>query len=230
MRYRLSDNDRARIEVITGAQEVSELSSKDAFAERRRGLEEEYFHKKEKELLEKMRLRMRAEAEREGMAEALGVQDTEILSDLQALGYTHDTVALLHLVPLIQVAWADGNVAEREKDLILELATARGIEAGSGAYQQLTDWLTQRPSEEFFQVTLRIVAKILETLTPEQQAAKKRDLVSYSADIASISGGILGLGRKVSREEREVIERIAAELEKAHQTAAKRLIENTTEK
>ncbi len=206
------------------------MSSKDAFGERRRGLEEEYFHKKEKELLEKLRLRIQAEAEREQMAEALGVQDTEILSDLQALGYTSDTVALLHMVPLIQVAWADGNVAERERDLILELAGARGLEEGSPAYQQLTDWLTQRPSEEFFQDTLRIVAKLFEALTPEQQAASKRDLVSYSADIASISGGILGLGRKVSREEREVIERIAAELEKAHQTAAKRVIENATDK
>ncbi|MFY9609782.1 MAG: hypothetical protein WAU45_14335 [Blastocatellia bacterium] len=206
------------------------MSSKDAFAERRRGLEEEYFHKKEKELLEKLRLRMRTEAEREQMAEALGVQDIGILSDLQALGYTRDTVALLHMVPLIQVAWADGNVAERERDLILELAGARGLQEGSAAYQQLTDWLTSKPSEEFFEDTLRIVAKLFQALPPEQQAASKRDLVSYSADIASISGGILGLGRKVSREEREVIERIAAELEKAHQTAAQHLIENASEK
>lgn len=206
------------------------MSSKDAFAERKRGLEEEYFHKKEKELLEKLRLRMQAEAEREQMAEALGVQDAEILSDLQALGYTRDTVALLHLVPLIQVAWADGDVAERERDLILELAKARGVEERSAAHRQLTDWLTQRPSEEFFQDTLRIVAKLFEAFTPEKQAASKRDLVSYSAEIASISGGILGLGRKISREEREVIERIAAELEKAHQAAAKRVIENAGEK
>lgn len=206
------------------------MSSKDAFAERKRGLEEEYFHKKEKELLEKLRQRMRAEAEREQMAEALGVQDTEILSDLQSLGYTRDNVALLHLVPLIQVAWADGNVAERERDLLLELANARGLEQGSAAYRQLTDWLSQRPTEEFFQDNLRIVAKLFEALTPEQQAAGKRDLVSYSADIASISGGILGLGRKVSREERAVIERIAAELEKAHHSAAKRVIENAGEK
>lgn len=206
------------------------MSSKDAFSERKRGLEEEYFHKKERELLEKLRLRMLAEAEREHMAETLGVQDMEILSDLQALGYTEDTVALLHLVPLIQVAWADGDVAERERDLILDLAKARGLEEGSAAHRQLTGWLTQRPSEEFFQDTLRIVARLFEALTPERQAASKRDLVSYSADIASISGGILGLGRKVSREEREVIERIAAELEKAHQAAAKRLIENAGEK
>lgn len=202
------------------------MSNKDAFAERRRGLEEEYFHKKEKELLEKLRRRMQAEVERGQMAEALGIQDTEILSDLQALGYTRETVALLHLVPLIQVAWADGDVTLREKDLILELARSRGIAADSTAYEQLAGWLTQRPSEQFFQDTLRIIAALFEALPPEQQAAGKRDLVSYSVNIASISGGILGLG-KISRQEQEVIERISAELEQAHQTAARQLIEDT---
>jgi hypothetical protein len=113
------------------------MSNKDAFGERRRGLEEEYFQKKEKELLEKLRRRMQAEAERGQIAEALGVQDTEILGDLQALGYTRETVALLHLVPLIQVAWADGDVTLRERDLILELAGSRGIAEDSIAYQQL---------------------------------------------------------------------------------------------
>jgi hypothetical protein len=126
------------------------MPDKDAFAERRRGLEEEYFHKKEKELLEKLRRRLQAEAERERMAEVLGVQDTEILSDLHSMGYTRDTVALLHVIPLVQVAWADGDVTERERDLILELARARGIEDGSAARKQLADWLTQRPPEGFF--------------------------------------------------------------------------------
>jgi hypothetical protein len=206
--------------------EMSKMSDKDAFAERRRGLEEEYFHKKEKELLEKLRHRMQAEAERGQMAEALGVQDTEILSDLQDLGYTRETVTLLHLVPLLQVAWADGDVTMRERDLILKLAGSRGIVEGSTAYQQLVGWLTQRPSEQFFQDTLRIIAGLFEALPPEQQAAGKRDLVSYSTNLASISGGILGLG-KISRHEQEVIERITAELEQAHQTAARHLIENT---
>jgi hypothetical protein len=68
----------------------------------------------------------------------------------------------------------------------------------------------------------------LRALTPEQQAASKRDLVSYAGDIASISGGILGLG-KISREEREVIERIAAELEQTHKTAAKSVIDTASE-
>ena len=201
------------------------MSDKDAFAERRRGLEEEYFHKKEKELLEKLRRRMQAEAERGQIAEALGVQDTEILGDLQALGYTRETVALLHLVPLIQVAWADGDVTLRERDLILELARSRGIAEDSTAYQQLVGWLTESPSKQFFQDTLRVIAGLFEALSPERQAAGKRDLVSYASNIASISGGILGLG-KISRQEQEVIERITAELEQAHQTAAKHLIEN----
>lgn len=201
------------------------MSDKDAFAERRRGLEAEYFYKKEKELLEKMRRRLQVEAEYEEMGRVLGILDTEILSDLHRLGYTHETVSLLHLVPLIQVGWADGDLAERERVSILEIARARGIVEGSAAHRQLTEWLTQNPSDEFFEHTLRIIGVLFRALTPEQREADKLDLVSYSGKIASISGGILGLG-KVSRQEREVIEKIAAELAQAHQTAAKRVIDN----
>lgn len=201
------------------------MSEKDAWAERRRGLEEEYFYKKEKELLEKMRLRMKAQAEREQMAAALGVQDVELLSDLEELGYTRETVSLLHLVPLIQVAWADGNIADRERDLILELAKSRGIPDSGAAHQQLTRWLEQKPSEEFFEATLRIIAGLFQALSPQQREDGKRDLVSYSTTIASLSGGILGLG-KISGEERNVIERIAAELEQSHKTATRRVIDN----
>lgn len=56
---------------------------------------------------------------------------------------------------------------------------------------------------------------MLEALPPEQRAASRDDLVAYSTSIASVSGGILGLGNKVSPEERAMLERIAAELERA---------------
>ena len=51
-----------------------------------------------------------------------------------------------------------------------------------------------------------------------------RDLVSYCTQIAQASGGILGLGRKVSDAERELIERIGAELERDHPEAARQVI------
>ena len=191
------------------------MTERDAFEERRRGLEESYFHEKEQQLIEKMRRRAQADAELRRMGETAGVADEEILHDLEALGYTADTVRLLHLLPLVHLAWADGSVSQRERDLIVEAARARGINAGTPADIQLGGWLTKRPSDQFFRETLRAIVAILESEPEAQREAERRDLLSYSAAIARASGGLLGFGA-VSAEERKVLERIAQELESTH--------------
>lgn len=190
------------------------MVERDVFGDRRRGLEEDYFRKKEKELIEKMRSRAEAEAERRRLGEQAGVADEEILQDLQALGYTADTVKLLHLVPFVQMAWAEGQVSDRERSLIIEAARSRGIDAGSPADRQLAGWLTERPSDDFFEKTLRAIGAILQARPPEERDAGQRDLVSYCTAIASASGGILGFGA-ITDEERQVLARISQELEKA---------------
>ena len=191
------------------------MAEKDLFAERGRSLEEEYFRKREQELIEKLRQRAETDAERQRLGEQAGVADEEILQDLQALGYTAETVTLLHLVPLVQMAWAEGNVSDRERDLIREAARARGITTGSPADEQLSNWLTRRPSDVFFEKTLRAIGAVLQAQPAETRAASQKDLLSYCTAIASASGGIMGF-RTVSEEERQLLSRISQEFEKSH--------------
>jgi hypothetical protein len=187
------------------------VADKDAFAERGRSLEEEYFRRKEKEVIEKMRRKAAADADRRRLGEQAGVADEEVLRDLHELGYTADTVRLLHLVPLIQTAWAEGGVSPKERDLIVKAARARGVEAGSTADEQLNRWLSQRPPDELFEKTLRAIRTILHAQSPEAQAASERDLLSLATAIASASGGIIGFGA-VSDEERQILARISVAL------------------
>jgi hypothetical protein len=194
------------------------VTDRDSFKDRGRGLEEEYFRRKEQELIAKMREQAEAEAAQQALGEKTGVADTQLLQDLQELGYTADTIALLHVVPLLQMAWAEGRVTMRERDLIIEAARARGIEADSPADQQLAGWLTTRPSDELFSTTLRAIGAMLESRPAEEREASKQDLVSYLTSIASASGGVLGWG-SVSDAERAVLARITAELEQTHKSA-----------
>ena len=194
------------------------MSDKELFGDRRRSREEEYFRRQEKELIEKLQQRGREEATRRRMAERTGVADEELLRDLQALGYTPETVMLLHLVPLLQMAWAEGSVSDRERDLIIEAARARGIDKDSPADHQLTAWLASRPSDELFEKTLRAVGTILQARPPEEREASQLDLLSRLTAIASASGGILGFG-KVSPQEKQVLARISEEMERAHGSA-----------
>src|SRR2546422_6799910 len=87
------------------------VAEKEFLGDRRRIQEEEYFQKQEQELIAKLQQRSREEAARRGMAERTGVVDHEILQELEKLGYTPETVMLFHLVPLLQVAWAEGDVS-----------------------------------------------------------------------------------------------------------------------
>ncbi len=189
------------------------MIDKDAFAERGRTLEEDYFRRKEQEVIEKMRRSAAAEAQRRQLGEQAGVADAGILQDLLELGYTAETVMLLHLVPLIQTAWAEGSVSNQERDLIVQAARSRGIAAGSPADVQLTRWLTDRPSDELFDKTLRAISAILQSRSPEERAASERDLLSLCTAIASASGGIFGL-HAVSEDERQILARISKQLEK----------------
>jgi len=91
----------------------------DGWSDRRRVREDKYFRKRDQELIEQARLQAEDEAAVQRLAEAAGVCEEDILQDLQRLGYTAETVALLHVVPLIEVAWADGTVSEPERDAIV---------------------------------------------------------------------------------------------------------------
>jgi len=181
------------------------MGDDNAIARRGKALEDEYFHRKEKELIEKLRKRRAAEAQMKELSEATGIPNEEVLKTLQELGYTRETLALLHLVPLINVAWTDGNVSRPERELILEAANMRGVDAASPAYQQLEDWLENRPGEEFFEQTLRVIGH----LAPGDEAT---DVLSQAIQVASASGGILGFGSKISTAEQALLSRIAAAL------------------
>jgi hypothetical protein len=169
----------------------------------KRDHEDDYFRKQDRELVERMR---RASAANEAR-ERTGIQDPDLLRDLSELGFTGDTVSLLPLVPILQVAWADADVSPEERKLILEIARIRGIAEGSPADQQLAAWLTHRPAPSVFSGAGRLVAAMLAAGSAATHDLSADDLVKYCESIAAASGGILGLA-KVSATERAAIEQV----------------------
>ena len=182
-------------------------------SDRGRSLEDDYFRKQDQELIEKMRRAAAADKARQDLTASTGLQDPQLIAEVQALGFSPDTVALLPLVPLIEVAWAEGGVSEAERALVVQLARSRGITDGSAADRELAEWLRARPSAEMFTRATRLVRAMLATATPDQTAITADDLVTHSERIAAASGGIFGMN-KISSEERALLERIAAELKR----------------
>lgn len=188
------------------------MTDHDSLHERGRALEEEYFRKKDRELIEKMQRAAREEEARRGLSERTGLHDPELLQELQALGFTPDTVSLLPFVPVVQVAWADGGVEPAERRALIKLARARGIAEDSAADRQLQQWLTFRPDETVFASAGRLIRAVLDSAGAEVTGMTADDLVKYCETIASASGGIFGFIKRVSPDERELLASITAEL------------------
>lgn len=188
-------------------------------AGRARSKEDEYFLRAETELLEKVRARMAKEAERRALGEYHGVQDEEVLQAFEEAGYDRDTVQILHLVPILQVAWVDGEISKAERAEILKIAAARNVAEGTPAHAKLLSWLETPPPPQFFERTMQIIGRLLELFPDEKRAALQSDVMSASLAVASASGGFLGLGGKVSVDEKYLLEKFAADFEKAHKAA-----------
>jgi len=188
------------------------MTEKDMLAVRGHAIEEEYFRKKDRELIERMRRAAASSEARAKMGEETGLTDPGMLQELETLGFTPDTVVLLPLVPVVEMAWAEGGVTPAERQLIIKLARTRGIDEGGVADRQLSHWLDHRPGEQVFRHAARLIRAML--AAPGHEDLTVDDLVTHCESVADASGGILGLGiiGRVSPDERRLLATIAAEL------------------
>jgi len=200
------------------------MSERDIFAERERWLEEEYFRRKNQELIDRIHQQQQLEIERQHMAETIGVNNQDLLEALQNLGYHEDTIQLLHIVPLVQVAWAKNSIADYERSRILRFAQLRGIQPGTRAYEQLSHWLTEKPSNRFFEDSLHAIGIVFATLPPEEREANRHDLIAFCTQIASSVGRRLLALPELSAEERALIAHIAEEIEIGQQETAQQVM------
>jgi hypothetical protein len=189
------------------------VSNSEGIPDDARKREDEYFRRRDRELIERMRQEREAASARNALATATGIRDPESLKELEALGFTPSTVALLPLIPVLQVAWAEGGVSDAERNLIVDLARARDIAAGTDADAQLQEWLDARPSAETFRKAGRLIAAMLDRPEGSEMQVSADDLLKYCEQIAHASGGVFGFG-SVSSEERAVLQQVAAQLKK----------------
>ena len=191
------------------------MMDKDIFKDRERSLEEEYFRTQDAKLIEKLRERGKVEEIAEALAVKLQIDNPALLRRIMALGVTLDTGAAFLLAPLVQVAWAEGGVTDREREKVLRIATERGIDPSSPAYARLQEWLRTRPADAIFDTAVEAIKTGLSVLTPAERADRIKRIVDACREVASASGGLgrlLGLGTGVSTEEESILDAMAATL------------------
>ena len=178
-------------------------------SDRARGLEDEFFRREDARLLKRLRELKEAQASREALAKTSGITNEAILNKLMELGIRAEIVAALSVVPLAEVAWADGSLDAKEKQAILARADKAGFQPGSTNHELLQSWLEHKPEARLLTAWTHMVQGLCEHMSHEQVESLRSDLLGRARGIALASGGFLGLG-DISSAEEEVLKRLDA--------------------
>ena len=180
--------------------------SEDFLSKRRTALEDSFFRRRDAQLLEEMKKNMSEDSQREALANSSGITDDALLDRFMELKLTADTVAALSLVPLIKMAWADDKLESQERDAILTAAVESGVAKDKPAYKLLLSWLESQPEPDVFDAWKDYVKSMGEVLSDEDRASVRDGILARVTRIAESTGGILGIGNKVSESEQAVVD------------------------
>jgi hypothetical protein len=181
--------------------------------ERGKSLEEQFFARRDAQLVEELKERQRAEDARDSLASALGIDGQSVPDELIALGLAPEEITAFSLVPLVVVGWADGHLDDKERRAILAAAAQAGIDAESAPYRLLVRWLDQQPPDTLIAAWRSYVSALCGSLSPEARQELQRDVVGRARRVAEAVGGLLGLGGKVSVREKRALQDIESAFE-----------------
>ncbi|MBI1314798.1 hypothetical protein GC176_26180 [bacterium] len=190
---------------------TTSLSDRGAFSNRERALEDAFFHKVDAELLAQIRAELHGDDDLEKLAEKTGIRDQKLLQELLEMGLTAENLLVLWLIPLTQVAWADGEIDGNERRAIEAALCEQGFAAESAAARLMSSWLDHRPSEAALEAWREYAVTVLRNADEQRRVQLKHELLARARDVARAAGGFMNLG-DVSRAEEAVLREIETAL------------------
>lgn len=187
----------------------------ETISDRGRALEEAFFLKRDAELLARKRELARMEHTQKALSQVSGITNSAVLKRLAELDVEPQVLASLAIIPLVEVAWADGAVQDAERRAILEAARELKTGCGSVNLALLESWLGHKPPRKLLDAWVHYVEGLADSLTASQREQMRRDLVDRARRVAAAAGGFLGLGA-VSAEEQAVLEQMDRPFSEPH--------------
>jgi hypothetical protein len=178
-----------------------------------RSLEDVFFLRHDAALIEELRRREAQANQKKLLAEVLGIPAESVLNRLVEHGIHAESVAAFALVPIMEVAWADGAVQKGEAEVVLRTMEKRGIPKGSLAYQIAEEWLQYRPDPNLMAVWKDYTRHLIATLDETTCADLRKSTLENAQMVAEAVGGFLGFG-SVSEAEKKIISELTEAFEK----------------
>jgi len=184
------------------------MSTKTPFELREQAFEASYFQKKEQALIDGLRAVFHKKLSKQEIAEATGITDDELLDRLVEIELNGEMMVAFELLPVVEVAWADGQPDAKAVRAVLEAGEAHGVHPGSKAREMLERRLATGPTADLRKVWFMYANALKKKLTPAQLEEFRDDLLGFCKSVAEASGGILGMVLKTSAREQRVMDEV----------------------
>ncbi|EKD26745.1 MAG: hypothetical protein ACD_79C01037G0001 [uncultured bacterium] len=170
-------------------------------------LEEQFFLKEDQKLIEKLKLMKKMKETKKALKAVSGIEDDEVLQKLVDLNIRPEIVASLAIIPLIEVAWSDGEVMEEEKEHILLAVNKFGTGKNNIDTVLIERWLEHKPDESLLKAWNQYIKYICKNMTKSEILHLKTEIMTHATCVAEACGGFLGFG-KTSKEEAKMLKKL----------------------
>jgi len=178
----------------------------DIFGDRRKALEDSFFHERDQFLLEKIRMELEAIEEHRHLAHVSGILDDKVLASLVKAGVRAETLAAVSLIPLVEVAWADGAVSADEREAVLKGAADNGIKEGSASHELLKHWLKDRPDVRIIAAWKEYARALAKAMPADAMLVVRERVIGRCRKVAEATGWLMGIAGNISKVEQAAIE------------------------
>jgi len=182
------------------------IEMRSALRAKAKALEDSFFAKENERLLVKMREQAVREEKKKEFREVLNIENEEVLDALVELAVEPETLVAFTLVPLVEVAWADGEIQQREREAIIKAAVERGVDEGSPTCSLLRNWLETPPDPQLLETWRGYIEELMEPLGENSRAQLKSSVMGRARAVAEAAGGFLGVGSISAAEKKKLDE------------------------
>ena len=172
-----------------------------------RALEDSFFAKENARVLQELRAASVREEKKKEFREYLNIESEDVLDTLIDLEVEPETLVAFTLVPLVEVAWADGEIQPKERDAIIKAAIERGVEDGSPTCTLLRNWLQTPPDPVLLETWRGYIEELMTSLGERARTHLKSASIGRARAVAEAAGGFLGIG-SISAAEKKKLEEL----------------------
>ncbi len=153
---------------------------------RARASEDEYFRRRDTEILDRAREVTRITRERIALAEALSSSDLEAVDTLHAHGLRDSTARIVEWLPAVEVAWLGGVDDAERRAVRRRFAAQEGSVPDGAALLEL--WLEVRPPESLFLAGRRVLTDRLRALEAQTRQHTRARILEVCEAAGRASG------------------------------------------